>query len=319
MIDYRAMIRRVLFTLILVFSLSQVCSAYWIWTPETNKWTNPKYAPKESPQEQLIFAKSYYEAKDYASAYNEFKKLVKYFVDAVEAPEAQYYMGLCLEEMGKYYEAYQSYQKIIEKYPFSNRTDDVLKREYIVAQKLLDHKTKLVGIDFTGENVAIEIFRKIVENAPYGKYAAASQYKIGLTLKAKRYFKEATDEFQKVVDNYADSEWSEPAKFQIALCAAKSSLDASYDQTLTQEARDKFNEFVKTHPEAELSQEAEAKMSELKDKEAESSYRIGQFYEKQKAFDSAKIYYNYVVKNFPNSAWYAKAIEKIQALERSRP
>jgi len=210
-----------------------------------------------------------------------------------------------------------SYQKIIEKYPFSTRTDDVFKREYIVAQKLLDQKTKLVGIDFTGENVAIEIFKKVVENAPYGKYAAASQYKIGLTLKAKGYFKEATDEFQKVVDNYADSEWSEPAKFQIALCAAKSSLDASYDQTLTQEARDKFNEFVKTHPEAELSQEAEAKISELKDKEAESSYKIGQFYEKQKAFDSAKIYYNYVVKNFPNSAWYAKAVEKIQALERS--
>lgn len=312
------MVKKVIFAFLLLFVFSQSSWAYWIWTPESKKWTNPKFAPKESPQEQLNFAKSYYEAKDYTTALNEFKKLVKYYPDAVEAPEAQYYMGLCLEELSKYYEAYQAYQKIIDKYPFSQRTDDVLQREYIVAQKLLDYKTKLVGIDFTGENVAIEIFKKIIDNSPYGQYAAASQYKIGLTLKAKAYFMEATDEFQKVVDNYPSSEWAEPAKFQIALCAASSSLDASYDQTLTQEAKDKFKEFVRTHPDAELSKDAEERIIELKGKEAESNYNIGQFYEKQKAYDSAKIYYKYVIKNYPQSEWAKKAFEKIQALERSR-
>ena len=318
MIDYRAMIKRLSLVLVLWLVLSQTSWAYWIWTPETKRWTNPKFAPKESPQEQLNFAKSYYEAKDYTTALNEFKKLVRYFSDAVEAPEAQYYMGLCLEELNKYYEAYQAYQKIIDKYPFSTRTDDVLQREYIVAQKLLDYKTKFAGIDFTGENAAMEIFKKVVENAPYGKYAAASQYKIGLTLKAKTYFKEATDEFQKVLDNYPESEWAEPARFQIALCSAKSSLDASYDQTLTQEAKDKFSEFVKTHPDAELSQEAAQRIGELKGKEAESNYKIGQFYEKQKAYDSAKIYYRFVIKNFPNSEWTRKAQERIETMERGK-
>ena len=302
--------------LVLWLVLSEAAGAYWIWTPESKKWTNPKYAPKESPQEQLNFAKSYYEAKDYTTAYNEFKKLVKYYVDAVEAPEAQYYMGLCLEEMGKYYEAYQSYQKIVDKYPFSSRMEDVLQREYIVAQKLLDYKKTLIGIDFTGENASIEIFRKIIENAPYGKYAAASQYKMGLTYKAKGYFPEATEEFQKVVDTYPESEWADPAKFQIAQCAAKSSLDASYDQTLTQEAKDKFNEFLKSHPEAELSKEAEARIGELKDKEAESNFKIAAFYEKQKAIASAKIYYNYVIKTFPRSPWAQKATEKLTVFEK---
>jgi outer membrane protein assembly factor BamD len=312
------MIKRLIFVILAWFALSQASWAFWIWTPETKKWTNPKFAPKESPQEQLNFAKSYYEAKDYTTAYNEFKKLVKYYVDAVEAPEAQYYMGLCLEEMGKYYEAYQAYQKITDKYPFSARTDNVLQREYIVAQKLLDYRNKLIGIEFTGENAAIEIFKKIIDNAPYGKYAAASQYKIGLTYKAKGFFDEATPEFQKVVDNYPDSEWAEPAKFQIALCAAKSSLDAAYDQTLTQEAKDKFAEFIKTHPDAELSQEAVSRIVELKDKEAQSNYEIGLFYEKQKAYRSAKIYYHYVIKNYSSSAWAQKSLEKLQALERKR-
>jgi len=307
--------KRFIAAILLCLFFSQSAWAYWIWTPESKRWTNPKYAPKESPQEQLNFAKGYYEAKDYKTAINEFKKLVKYYSDAVEAPEAQYYLGLSLEEIGKYYEAYQAYQKIIDKYPFSQRTNDVLQREYIVAQKLLDYKMNVAGIDFTAENVSIEIFRKIIENAPYGKYAAASQYKIGLALKAKAYFVEATDEFQKVLDSYPDSEWAEPAKFQIALCAAKSSLDASYDQTLTQEAKDKFNEFLQSHPEAELSKEAVARLGDLKDKEAQSNYEVGVFYEREKSYDSAEIYYNFVIKNYPSSQWAERASEKLRVLE----
>lgn len=310
-----AMIKRFILLLLVWFALSQAAFAFWIWTPETKKWVNPKYAPKESPAEQFNFAKSYYDAKDYVLAYKEFKKLVKYYADAVEAPEAQYYMGLCLEEMGKYYEAYQALQKVIDKYPFSARTDDVLQREYIIAQKLLDYKSNVVGIEFTGDNVAVEIFQKIITNSPYGKYAAASQYKIGLVYKAKSFFQEANQEFQKVVDNYPNSEWADPAKFQIALCAAKSSLEPAYDQTLTQEAKDKFNEFIKLHPEAELSDEARDKIVELRDKEAESNYKIGMFYEKQKACESAKIYYRYCIKTYPRSEGALKSLERIKLLE----
>ena len=310
------MFKRVFLTLIVLAVFVRASEAFWIWTPETKKWTNPKYAPKESPQEQLNFAKSYYEAKDYATALSEFKKLIKHYSDAVEAPEAQYYSGLCLEEMVKYYEAYQAYQKILDKYPFSQRTEDVLQREYIVAQKLLDYRTNVVGIPFTGQTAALEIFRKIVENAPYGKYAAASQYKIGLTLKGQAYFVEATEEFQKVIDNYPESEWADPARFQIALCAERSSLDASYDQTLTQEAKSKFDEFLKSHPDAELSLDAQSKIDELADKEAEAQYNVALFYMKQKSYDSARIYFRHVIKTFPLSPWAQKAMKELGDLEK---
>ncbi len=311
----KAMIKRVMCALILCFAFSQVAFAFWVWTPESKKWTNPKYAPKESPAEQFTFAKSYYDAKDYLTAYKEFKKLIKYYSDALQAPEAQYYMGLCLEEMEKYYDAYQAYQRIIDKYPFSSRMEDVLQREYIVAQKLLDYKTNVVGIEFTGDSTAIEIFQKIIANAPYGKYAPASQYKIGLVYKAKAFFQEASQEFQKVLDSYPNSEWAEPAKFQIALCAASSSPGPSYDQTLTQEAKDKFDEFIKSHPEAELSQDARERVVELNEQEAESNYQIGLFYEKQKAYESAKIYYRYCINKFPRSKWAGESLERIKVME----
>src|SRR3990167_7102268 len=72
--------------------------AFWVWTPETNKWVNPKYAIKDTPQEQLQFGMDFYNAKQYKEAIREFQKLIEHYPRAREAPDAQYHIGLCLEE-----------------------------------------------------------------------------------------------------------------------------------------------------------------------------------------------------------------------------
>ena len=130
-----------------------------------------------------------------------------------------------------------------------------------------------------------------------------------------RYY-EAEEAFNKVLSNYPDSEWAEAAKFQIASCRAAVSHGPEYDQGAAKEAKQKFEEFVREHPEAVLSHDAEKNIEQLKEKEAESAYNIGRFYEKQKSYDAAKIYYNDVVNNYPDSLWAAKALERIQILEK---
>src|SRR5512135_1075396 len=95
--------------------------AYWIWTPKTGKWVNPKNAVKPSPKEQFESAKGLYESKGYEEAKREFKKLLKSYPKSSEAAESQYYLGLIEEAQGNLYEAFQAYQKVIDKYPFSQR------------------------------------------------------------------------------------------------------------------------------------------------------------------------------------------------------
>ena len=68
--------------------------AFWIWTPETNKWINPKYAVKETPQEQLKVGTDLYEMKEYKQAIREFEKLLKHYPRARQAPDAQYHIGM---------------------------------------------------------------------------------------------------------------------------------------------------------------------------------------------------------------------------------
>jgi outer membrane protein assembly factor BamD (BamD/ComL family) len=85
-----------------------------------------------------------------------------------------------------------------------------------------------------------------------------------------------------------------------------------------QEAKEKFEEFVKEHPDAVLSQEAEKNIGILRDKEAAASFHIAVFYEKQKAYPAARIYYNDCIENYADTSWAAKAAERLQLLEKMK-
>lgn len=299
------------------FFLSQNAFAFWMWTPETNKWVNPKYDVKETPKLQLEFAKDLYKAKDYKKAISEFNKLIDRYPKAKESPDAQFYIGQCLEDQFKPYEAFKAYQKVIDKYPFSERSGEIVSKQFQIGEAMLEGRTKskffqsVVG----GEYDVVDVFRTVIKNAPYGPHAASSQYKIGLYLQGKELYQEARDEFEKVVNDYPQSEWAKAAQYQIALVDANRSSPHQYDQKTTQVAVDEFQELVKENPDMELSQKAQEQIQILRDKEAHNNFIIAEFYEKQKNYKSAKIYYSTITQKYRNTTWSTKALEKIRELD----
>ncbi|MCX5708662.1 MAG: tetratricopeptide repeat protein [Candidatus Omnitrophica bacterium] len=312
--------KRLTLLFILFFTLiSSSAQAFWIWTPKTGKWTNPKAAVKPSPKEQFDFAKGLYTAKEYDDAKREFTKILKIYPKSSEAAESQFYLGQIEEERGDLWGAYQAYQKVIDKYPFSERIADINEREFNIAEKFMSGaKRKALGMTIPVENPAIEIFQKVVSNSQYGPLAAKAQYKLGLVYKSLLQFYEAEEAFNKVVTSYPDSEWVAAAKFQIASCRASLSRGPAYDQVSSKEAKDKFEEFVRANPDAELSKEAEKNIQSLSEKEAESNYDTARFYEKQKNFKSAQIYYNAIIEGNPQSVWAAKSVERLKIMEKLR-
>ena len=312
--------RRALFLLIIVLGLTVgPAHAYWIWTPKTGKWLNPRLAVKNTPKEQFDLAKGFYDTKNYEEAKKEFKKLIKSYPKALEAAESYYHLGLIDEALENLYGAFQNYQKVIDKYPFSERIQEINEREYKIAERFMaGQKRKALGVTLPVENPALEIFTKVVENSTFGLLAPKAQYKLGLVLKGLARYYEAEEAFNKVISNYPDSEWVEAAKFQIAECRAAVSRGPDYDQGAAKEAKDKFEEFVKEHPEAVLTREAEKNIVQLNEKEAENYYTTARFYEKQKAYDAAKIYYNDVIANFPDSKWAAQSVARLRLMEKMK-
>ncbi len=317
MLDLENMFRRIVLTWSLFLFLAPPFSqADWVWTPETGRFINPKWEVKPTPEDQLEFAQSFRDQGNCKKAMAEYKKLIKSYPRSKEAPEAEYYTGQCLESMDKPYEAYKAYQLVIDKYPFSERAAQIVSLEYKIANHLLENKGRsnwaqvVVGSD----DRVIEIFRTVIKDAPYGKYAAISQYKIGLYLKEKGEYQEARDEFEKAMNDYPQSEWAQASKFQIAMADTSRASDAQHEQKVSTVAMEEFNEFVKDHPDSQLTPEAKAQMVRLKEKQAENNFVIAKFYEKQKNKKAARIYYKEVVRNYADTSWGAKAVARLKII-----
>lgn len=303
---------------IMLLLMTSTASAYWLWTPETKKFVNPKYAVKDSPKEQFDYAMTFYQAKDYQKAAAEFEKLAKQYEYSEYASKAQYYVGLCYENMNKLYIAFQNYQKAIDNFPHTENLDEIIAREFNIANIFASKASpKVLGTDIlTSTDRAVEVYKKVAENAPFGKLAEDAHFRTGTTLKKADRFDEAIEAFQKILDDYPNSQFYEKAKFEVADCAYKASLKPAYDIESTDKAIKAFEEFSQGTRDKALTEKADKTIQRLRDKSAEKSLMTAKFYEDQRHYESAIIYYKDVIARFPDSSFVKSAKAKIAELER---
>lgn len=302
---------------ILLIGFSTESHAAWVWTPQTRRWINPKYAAKESPTAQMDWAVGFFERRDYKKASREFIRLVRSYPRSELAPEAQYLAGLSYELMGQAAQAFAAYKKLIEVYPFSGRFKDAIEREFLIGEELFaGRRLQLIGpIKVPAIDKAIEIYQHVVDHAPYGEYGDRSQMRLGEAYVRQARYEEANRAFQKVVDEYPASPLVEKAKFNVAFCARQLSLRASYDQSATDEAITWFEKFIAAHPDSELTPQARESLKQLHEIKAEGLAKIARFYEIQKKPGSAAVYYRQIAQQYPETAFAAEAIAKLKEFE----
>jgi outer membrane assembly lipoprotein YfiO len=175
---------------------------------------------------------------------------------------------------------------------------------------------KVLGNDIMAPlDRAVEIFKKVVENAPYGKHAEDAQLKLGEALKKSERYEEAVQAYHKIVDDYPNSKFATKAMYEEAYCAYKASLKPAYDSNATNNAIKTFEKFVDKNKDTSLSQEAVKTMKRLKDNVSEKSFEAAQFYEARGKTESGIIYYQDVIDTYPDSPFAAKAKIRIEELK----
>jgi outer membrane protein assembly factor BamD len=302
----------------MLFIMAGSAFGYWIWTPESKKWENPKYSAKDTPEDQMEYAKKFYEAKNFKDSLREFKKLLKSYPLSKEAPVAQYYVGRIMEDMDNLYGAFKAYQKVIDTYPYTELVDEVIEREYKIADAFFAGKMiKIVGKwQIPAKDKAIEIFKAVADNAPYGKYADLAKFKAGMSYKDIQDYDSAILMFKDVIDRYPNSAVMDKARFQLAECSKLLAVKPAYDQTPTNLARKEFEDFLKKHPDSDMAPDAKQVVDKLKSREAENMYETGRFYEARRAPESAVIYYKDIVRNYPDTEWAKLAQERLDEIEK---
>ncbi len=289
--------------------------AAWMWSPNTG-WVGPSGAVKDTPHEQLAYAQSLFDQHDDKRAKVEFQKLLKHYKDSTEAPLAQYFLGRCEEAEGDGYAAFLAYRKTIQVYPSTAQFEEVLGRMYDLGNQFLGgKKRRVLGAALVpARDKAAEIFQAIVEDGPFTQYGELGQYKLGITYLSLGEYEQAVSAFEQLIDRYPKSPLVDDARFQLAQASLRGTFRPGYDQHPTDQALGELETFVQEYPSSELSPEALERLKVLQEQRAEHEFGVAQFYERQHQSASARLYYQGIVEQYPQTSWAPKAAAQLQAL-----
>ena len=284
----------------------------------TAKWQ------RDRAEDQLDVAEQAFTNRDFAVTLHAAHRVLKVWPLSDYAPRAEYLVGRCLEMSGKDEAAFNAYQNIIEKYPHSGDYEDVLWRQYAIANRFLGGEWfrlwNLIPI-YPSMDQTADMFGKIVQNGPYSDVAPHAQLRIGAAREKQKDYDAAVKAYEIAADRYHDQPAiAADALYREGVAWQKQAATAEYDQSTASQAIEAYTDFITLYPDDKRVPGAQNAIVMLKAVQVHGNFEIAQFYEKSRTLsaeqrrDGAVVYYNEVLQLDPNSPYAALAKQRIEAL-----
>lgn len=287
----------------------------WYYEPygETAKWQRTR------AKDQLQVAEDAFAAKNYSVTLRAASRVLRVWPLSDYAPRAAYLLGRCQEVDGKDEAAFNSYQKIIEKYPKSSQYNEVLWRQFAIAGRFLNGEWFRLWNTiplYTSMDETAKLYDKIVANGPYSEVAPHAQLNIGAAHEKEKNYADAVKAYNTAADRYNGQPLiAADAMYRAGVAWQKQADTAEYDQSAAAQAIAAYTDFTVVFPDDRRVATAQDAITRLKAEQVRGSFEIAQFYESNHKWAGAIIYYNDVLQLDANSPLAAQARQRIEILK----
>ncbi len=282
---------------------------------ETGSWTRTR------AKDQIEVAQAAFDKADYDLALKAARRTVNNWPFSDYAPQAQYLVGRCYEAENQDEKAFKQYQTLLEKYPRSTNSNEVLTRQFEIANRFLGGQWfKLWGCIPVPPSMdkTSEMYEKIIKNGPYSDVGPHAQMNIGAAREKQSNYPLAVKAYERAADRYADREKiSSDAMYKAGNAYFKEARSSDYDQTVASKAIATFTDFSTLHPDDKRLADSQKKIDALRTEQARGSYDTAKFYEKRGKWSAALIYYNEVLLKDPGSSYADLARKQIDEIKKS--
>jgi outer membrane protein assembly factor BamD len=246
-----------------------------------------------------------------------YRTLVRKFPKDALAPGAGFRCAELQEKTHDYLNAASSYRWVVERYPNNPHFNEAIEAQFRIGEMYLNgKKIKFMGITIANAlDRAVEIFAAVIRTAPYGKYTARAQFDIGRAREKGGANDAAIAAYQAVIDKFPSAPIAADAQYQIGYIWFVAARAGTNDSAATIKARTAFQDFLFRHPNSEKAAQARMNLQLLQEKQTHSAFDIARYYDKQKRFRAAVIYYNEVIRQQPGSSDSEKAAKRIEQLK----
>src|SRR3954454_3495200 len=245
-----------------------------------------------------------------------YKSLVKRHPKDALDPAALFGAAQLQGQTQQYTPADESYLQLVERYASNPHFDEAIEGQFRVGEIYLNgKKLKLLGIPIASAlDRAVTIFANVVRTAPYGRYTARAQFNIGMAREKQGANDAAIQAYQAVVDKFPNEPIAVDAQYQIGYIWFTSSQLGTNDAAAANNAKTAFQDFLFHYPKSEKAAQARKDLDILEHKQTNNSFKVAKFYDKQKYYRAAVIYYNEVIRQQPGSEESNEAKKRIDQL-----
>ena len=283
-----------------------------------------------SPIQLMDYARKKFTEGEYDEAMFASRLYIELNPGGDSAPEALRIVGESYEKRSFDEQAFKTYQALLSRYPNYEKSDEVMKQMYEIAERYLDgqwFRWKLPWQETafipTGPSMSrtSQMYTQIVTNAPFGKFAAKSQFGVGQAhenaikgfwgfFAPENEYGRATRAYQLLADRYSKrdddanrtdqkgvNEMVASARFRMAQLFEIQANEGIYDQSMSQRAIDAYRDFKTLHKDkaqADRREEADQRIKGMRMERARGLRAIGEFYEQREKWVAATKYYGQI-------------------------
>ncbi len=297
-------------------------SAEHVWDEKSGTWVQLAEPAEGTAAGELSIVRSHVENGNRKKAVKAAEKLIERYPDnSAACEEAMMLAGQAEFAQGRYYQAFEWYERQISRFDNGRYFERALEREFDIADAFLSGK-KRVAMGFMklpATDEGLEILLRIAEHAPGSKLAEKAMFQI-----AEYYYYEnpdypaAADAYDQFVELFPKSSKAPEATLQAARAMYASFEGISFDDTPLIEAEHRFTVFQKQSPKAAKKANVPLILAEITEARAQKLYETANFYSRTHRPSSARFYYKKVIETFPDTEW-ATAAEGALGIAQANP
>jgi outer membrane protein assembly factor BamD len=216
-------------------------------------------------EDQYALAKSEFEKRHWDKAVLELQKLILNYPGVNFIDSAQYLLGMTYYNQKEYPSAINEFNRILTSFPTSSLGDDAA---FKVVECDFEMSPK-AELDQSHTQKALDELKNFLDDYPLSDKREEAQklfkecrtklakkvYKGGYLYYRMRRYDAASLYFERVLDEYHDTEWSKLAQFCLAEALYK---EKKYDQ-----AKEEYQKFIQDFPQDMLTKKANKKLEKI--------------------------------------------------------
>lgn len=211
---------------------------------------------------------------------------------------------------GKFIKAIRSYDKLMAEYPKSELYPVAIDRQFAIGTAFLaGQKIRVLGIfKMRAYDSGVKIMDKISDRAGDTTMAIKAAMAIAESYERRRKFNDAYHQWSNISSRWPTGRIGRDALLNMARCKHAAYRGPKYDASSLVSAKSYYENFKLRYPENAEELGIEKTLKQIEEQLAAKQFSVGQYYQKAGNKQSANLYYNMVVDNWPvsNAAKMAK-------------